>query len=320
MCSDTIITHSPLLESVLRSAKMIAKTDASVLITGESGTGKDLVARLIHQHSQRQHKTFMSVNCAALPDTLAESLVFGHRKGAFTGANTDHLGIIGAAEHGTLFLDEVAELSLNLQAKLLRFLESGEVIPLGATQIQHADVRILAATHRDLAAAVSAGTFRQDLFYRLYVIPVELPPLRERREDIKVLTQYFLKQFSQHYQLAPVQLSASAYRVLRKHPWQGNVRELRNVCERLSILLHGQHLEAENIASLLNKQPTFTKTTTGSTPFQLPDKGVNLDALEEDLLKQALDRTQNNKSHASRLLGISRDALNYRLRKMNKTV
>ena len=307
---SSILTRSALFEAVLRSAQLIAQTDASVLITGESGTGKELVARAMHAQSRRQHKPFITVNCAALPESLAESLLFGHRKGAFTGAESQQIGLIGAAEGGTLFLDEIGELPLSLQAKLLRFLESGEVLPLGEAQAKRIDVRIFAATHRDLYAMAQQGEFRQDLFYRLNIIPVELPALRERKEDIELLIQHFLQYFAEQHQLATAHLSKEAKQQLIKYSWQGNVRELRNMCERLSILLAGREIGLTNL-------PLETRTNANNTAqgFALPAQGINLDELERDLLIQALDRTQQNRTHAARLLGISRDALNYRLKK-----
>ena len=307
---SSILTRSALFEAVLRSAQLIAQTDASVLITGESGTGKELVARAMHAQSRRQHKPFITVNCAALPESLAESLLFGHRKGAFTGAESQQIGLIGAAEGGTLFLDEIGELPLGLQAKLLRFLESGEVLPLGEAQAKRIDVRIFAATHRDLYAMAQQGEFRQDLFYRLNIIPVELPALRERKEDIELLIQHFLQYFAEQHQLATAHLSKEAKQQLIKYSWQGNVRELRNMCERLSILLAGREIGLTNL-------PLETRTNANNTAqgFALPAQGINLDELERDLLIQALDRTQQNRTHAARLLGISRDALNYRLKK-----
>lgn len=306
-----IITRSPLLEAVLRSAHLIAQTDASVLITGESGTGKELVAHAIHTTSARRSRAFITVNCAALPETLAESLLFGHRKGAFTGADQAQGGLIGAAEGGTLFLDEIGELPLALQAKLLRFLESGEVLPLGETQVRRLNVRVLAATHRDLYNMAQKGEFRTDLYYRLNIVPVELPPLRERKEDIELLSQHFLRQFATQHRLPTAQLDKDAKTQLQRYPWPGNVRELRNLCERLSILLAGTTIGLNNLPLEMRQ------TERGGTvnPFNLPVQGINLDELERDLLNQALARTQNNKSHAARLLGISRDALNYRLKK-----
>lgn len=309
---DNILTKSPIMEAVLRSAHLIAQTDASVLITGETGTGKELVAHAMHEVSPRRNKPFITVNCAALPETLAESLLFGHRKGAFTGADGHHAGLIGAAEGGTLFLDEVGELPLNLQAKLLRFLESGEVFPLGEARPQYMNVRVFAATHRDLYAMSQRGDFRSDLFYRLNIIPVELPPLRERREDIALLAKHFLNHFASQHKLSPVCLDKEATTCLSRYSWAGNIRELRNLCERLSILLAGREIGLNNLPTDI-RQPVAQRLI--STVFSLPETGVNLEELERNLLSQALERTQNNKTHAAKLLGISRDALNYRLKK-----
>ncbi len=309
---DDILTKSPVMEAVLRSAHLIAQTDASVLITGESGTGKELVAHAMHETSPRHHKPFITVNCAALPETLAESLLFGHRKGAFTGADNNHPGLIGAAEGGTLFLDEIGELPLNLQAKLLRFLESGEVLPLGESRPQRLNVRVFAATHRDLYAMSQQGQFRSDLFYRLNIIPVELPPLRERREDIALLAKHFLNCFASQHKLPLAHLDKEASTCLYRHTWAGNIRELRNLCERLSILLAGREIGLSNLPADI-RQPAAPRIA--SNTFSLPETGVNLEELERDLLSQALERTQNNKTHAAKLLGISRDALNYRLKK-----
>ncbi|QLQ32726.1 MAG: sigma-54-dependent Fis family transcriptional regulator [Candidatus Thiothrix singaporensis] len=308
---DNILTHSPLMDAVLRSAHLIAQTEASVLITGESGTGKELVAHAMHATSPRKHKPFVTVNCAALPETLAESLLFGHRKGAFTGADSQQVGLISAADGGTLFLDEIGELPLNLQAKLLRFLESGEVLPLGESRPRQLNVRVFAATHRDLYAMAQTGDFRTDLFYRLNIVPVELPPLRERREDIGLLMKHFLRQFAAQHKLPAATLGKDARQHLLRHRWNGNVRELRNLCERLSILLAGREIGFTNLPPEV-RNPV---SANAANPFSLPETGVNLEALERDLLNQALERTRHNKTHAARLLGISRDALNYRLKK-----
>jgi transcriptional regulator with PAS, ATPase and Fis domain len=310
MFFDAILTQSPTMQAILCSARLIASTDVNVLITGESGTGKELVAKAIHQSSHRQQQAFITVNCAALPETLAESLLFGHRKGSFTGADQAQLGLIAAAQGGTLFLDEIGELALPLQAKLLRFLESGEILPLGEVQAKRVNVRVIAATHRDLEQASRLGQFRADLYYRLNVMPIELIALRERSEDIELLSDYFFKGFAQHHRLAKATLARDALKVLQRYAWPGNVRELRNTCERLSILLAGQVIGQANLpANLLNAKATQ------HGQFTLPAEGLKLEDLERDLLQQALDKAQQNKSQAARLLGISRDALNYRLKK-----
>lgn len=300
------------MREALCSAMQVAQTDACILILGESGTGKERVARAIHIASPRQQQPFVTVNCSALPSTLAESLLFGHIKGAFTGAADHHTGLIASAEGGTLFLDEIGELPLNLQPKLLRFLESGEILPLGKSRPAHVNVRVLAATNRDLAAMTAAGRFRQDLYYRLNVIPLTLPPLRQRKEDIELLTDHFLAQFAaQHRQ--PVSIMGKAAKALLvDYPWPGNVRELRNLCEQLSILRAGYTIMPENLLSAL-RRPVEPEPV--HTLFKLPEEGINLEEMERHLLVQALERTRHNKTRAARLLGISRDAINYRLKK-----
>lgn len=310
MYFDAILTRSATMQAILCSARLVASTHVNVLITGESGTGKELVAQAIHQSSLRKQQAFITINCAALPETLAESLLFGHRKGSFTGADQAQLGLIAAAEGGTLFLDEIAELPLNLQAKLLRFLESGEILPLGEVRARKVDVRVLAATHRNLEQKSREGKFRSDLFYRLNVMPIELLPLRERPEDIELLSQHFLNDFAQQHRLAKASLARDALKTLQRYPWPGNVRELKNTCERLSILLAGQLISSGNLPA-----PFQANTPSKLSSFVLPAEGVNLEALERDLLQQALDKAQHNKTQAARLLGISRDALNYRLKK-----
>lgn len=310
MYFDAILTHSTTMQAILCAARLVASTHVTVLITGESGTGKELVAKAIHQSSSRKHQAFITINCAALPETLAESLLFGHRKGSFTGAEQAQLGLIAAAEGGTLFLDEIGELPLNLQAKLLRFLESGEILPLGEIRARQIDVRVLAATHRNLEQESRAGHFRTDLFYRLNVLPIELLPLRERPEDIEVLSQHFLRHFAVLHRLAKTSLARDALKTLQRYPWLGNVRELKNTCERLSILLAGQVVNSANLPAQFQ-----ANTPSKLSSFVLPAEGVNLEALERDLLQQALDKAQHNKTQAARLLGISRDALNYRLKK-----
>lgn len=302
-----LITRSQAMETVLRSAQLIAQTDASVLITGESGTGKELVARGIHQHSRRAGQALVAINCATLPETLAESLLFGHLKGAFSGADRTQEGLIASASGGTVFLDEIGELPLVLQAKLLRFLESGEITALGATRTRKVDARIVAATHRDLQAMVEDGLFREDLYYRLMVVPVELPALRQRREDIPTLAGFFMQNFAREHGLPAAEFSRAVLQHLQKQPWTGNVRELKNLCERLSILMAGQRIEISNLPLLPQRKQ--------GKKFELPEGGLCLEEMERDLMFQALDRVGQNRSKAARLLGISRDAINYRLKK-----
>ena len=310
MYFDAILTRSATMQATLCAARLVSCTQVTVLITGESGTGKELVAQAIHYSSSHKTQPFITVNCAALPETLAESLLFGHRKGSFTGAEQAQIGLIAAAEGGTLFLDEIGELPLTLQAKLLRFLESGEILPLGEVRARKVAVRVIAATHRNLEQASREGKFRGDLFYRLNVMPIELLPLRERPEDIEVLSQHFLRHFAELHRLAKTNLARDALKTLQRYLWPGNVRELKNTCERLSILLAGQVVNSANLPAQFQ-----ANTPSNLSSFVLPAEGVNLEALERDLLQQALDKAQHNKTQAARLLGISRDALNYRLKK-----
>ncbi|HQS01688.1 MAG: sigma-54-dependent Fis family transcriptional regulator [Halothiobacillus sp. 24-54-40] len=309
-----IWTQSPIFESILRSVQIVAATEATTLILGESGTGKELVARALHAGSRRQAAPYVAVNCATFSESLAESQLFGHKRGAFTSAQADYAGMIRAAEGGTLFLDEIAELSLPVQAKLLRFLETGEVLSLGDTQAQRVNVRLVAATHRDLAQLVALGQFRADLFYRLQVVPIELPPLRARQGDIDWLLARFMADFAQRYDVHLPRLTANAQGVIRRHPWPGNVRELRNLAERLVILNAGRTVDVENLPQELRA----AKVDGVKAPrYDLPENGVDLEAMESDLLRQALARTGGNKSRAARLLSLSRDTFLYRLKKFS---
>lgn len=317
-----LITQSPLLETVIRSAQIVARTDVSVLITGETGTGKDLMAHAIHEASARNKQAFIALNCAALPENLVESELFGHKRGAFTGAVEDRLGHLRSAHDGTLFLDEIGELPLAAQAKLLRFLESGEIMPVGESHNIKINVRIIAATHQDLAKLVHEGRFRDDLYYRLQVVPMEMPSLRERSGDIDMLLNRFLLHFSGEHQLPLPKLSQEARTALRRYTWPGNVRELRNLSERLVVLFHGRSVELGNLPqnfSQVTQRPPSSTCTHGETgrSFRLPEDGIDLEWLESDIIRQALDRARGNKSRAARLLGITRDTLLYRLKKFD---
>lgn len=307
---QTMKGHAPEFRALLRSAQIVAATDVTVLVLGESGTGKELLARAIHTESSRHAAPFVAINCAALPEALAESELFGHRKGAFTGAVTHNAGRIRSAEGGTLFLDEVGELPLNIQAKLLRFLESGECQAVGESAAVQTNVRVIAATHRDLYEQVQRGAFREDLYYRLNVVPLELPPLRQRREDVPLLLGHLLGEIAARYELDVPHLTDQSLGLLRDYHWPGNVRELRNFCERMVVLLAGREIHPTNL-------PREMQAVAGerAAPFALPDSGVRLDELEQSLIRQALDKAQGNRSRAARLLGLSRDTLLYRLKK-----
>lgn len=307
---EKLIGQSPNFEALLRSAKMVAATDVTVLIVGETGTGKEVLAHALKQHSPRADKPFVTLNCAALPEALAESELFGHKKGSFTGAIGNQLGRLQAADGGTVFLDEVDSLAIPLQAKLLRFLETGEIQPVGETMTSRVDVRVIAATNSSLQEKIARGEFRRDLYYRLNVVPLEIPPLRERPGDIHVLLNHFMAQFAQEHRLPVASFSKNALARLTTYPWPGNVRELRNVCERLSILLAGRVIEENNLPpEIVNRVPQPKPS------FDLPDVGIDLEKVEIDLIRQALHRTNGNRSRSARLLGISRDTLLYRMQK-----
>jgi two-component system response regulator HydG len=307
---ERLIGQSPNFEALLRSARMIAATDVTVLVIGETGTGKEVLAHALKEHSPRANKPFITLNCAALPEALAESELFGHRKGAFTGAVSGQIGRLQAADGGTVFLDEVDSLPMALQAKFLRFLETGELQPVGETHTINVNVRIIAATNANLQEKISRGEFRKDLFYRLNVVPIEIPPLRERIGDIQLLLQHFMTQFAEEHKLPEATFSKAAINRLAAYSWPGNVRELRNVCERLSILLAGRTIDEGNLPlEIVNRAPSQKPV------FDLPELGIDLEKVEMDLIRQALLRTNGNRSRSARLLGISRDTLLYRMQK-----
>jgi len=300
-------TANSAMAELLDTAKRAANSEATVLIAGESGTGKEVLARLIHQHSPRAQGPMVAVNCAAIPENLLESELFGHVKGAFTGAVSNRKGRFQAAAGGTLFLDEIGELRLDLQAKLLRAIQERVVAPVGADQPEAVDVRLIAASNRDLYAAIGQGTFREDLYYRLGVILLHLPPLRERREDIPGLVAHFLLKLGAP---AGVRFSAGALARLKAHPWPGNIRELQNIVERAVILRKGLLIEAEELQLAAPSQP---KTENGLP--EIPDEGLSLEAMEQGLIKKAMLKANGNRSEAARLLKIPRHVLIYRLEK-----
>ncbi len=312
MATVCMVGESPALQALLRSARLVAATDATTLILGESGTGKELLARLVHQESRRANGPFVAVNCAALPSDLVESELFGYRRGAFTGAHADKPGRVRQADGGTLFLDEVAELPMTAQGKLLRFLEDGECQALGSARASGVDVRVVAATNQDLRNRVEVGGFRADLYYRLHVIPLELPPLREREGDVPLLVQRFLAQLSARHGVSPPVLTRALQQRLSQHCWPGNVRELRNLVERCVVLFHGRTVGPDDVPSDW-LQPVSGEADTGG--WCLPPEGVCLETMEAELIAQALDRTGGNRSRAARLLGLTRDTFLYRMKK-----
>jgi transcriptional regulator with PAS, ATPase and Fis domain len=293
--------------------RIVSATDATVLVTGESGTGKELLAQALHQNSRRRDKSFITVNCAALPAQLAESELFGHRKGSFTGATSDSMGKVQAAKGGTLFLDEIGELPQSVQAKLLRFLETGECQTVGSAHHQCVDVRVIAATNRDLTQLIEEGRFRRDLYYRLHVVPLELPPLRERQGDINLLLTGLTAELAANYKLRPPIYSKAVLKLLNNHHWPGNVRELKNFSERMLILFSGRKVGVENLPQEFRSTSSHKEYKSGR--ILLPDQGLNMDELEASLIEQALVKTFGNRSKAARMLGLSRDTLLYRMKK-----
>lgn len=299
--------------TVIRAARIVAMTEVTVLIEGESGTGKELLAQAIHHHSRRRNGPFLAVNCAALPETLVESELFGHRKGAFTGAYAFQQGRIQATAGGTLFLDEVGELPLGVQAKLLRFLETGECQVIGQTWVDKVDTRVIAATNRDLYAQMQQGEFRPDFYYRLNIVPLELPPLRKRLDDLEMLLLTFTKQLALHHKLPAPHYTKATLKQLQDYSWQGNIRELRNFCERMLILFSGKTIEPTHLPREFKSQQLASSCQ--NEGFTLPDSGINLETFEIQMIRQALHKTYGNRTQAARLLGLTRDTLLYRMKK-----
>jgi len=302
-----IIGTSDALKNVLDLAGRVAPSEASVLITGESGTGKELLARGIHVNSTRAHGPFVAVNCASIPEGLIESELFGHVKGAFTGAVRDKAGKFELARGGTLFLDEIGDLRIDLQAKILRALQERQVDRVGGNHPLAVDVRVLAATNKDIERAVKEGAFREDLYYRLNVVTLLMPPLRERREDIPLLTRYFLKKFN----AAAVEVDPAALSALRSYGWPGNVRELENVIERASVLRRGDLVTLADLPGKLGKE----KQGVEEIILNLPEDGISLEDLEKSLIIKALEKHKNNQTRAAEYLGITRPTLIYRMEK-----
>ena len=310
--AEGMTTANPAMAELLEVALRAADSEATVLITGESGTGKEVLARLIHQHSPRKDGAMVAVNCAAIPETLIESELFGHVKGAFTGAIANRKGRFQSAARGTLFLDEIGDLRLEMQAKLLRSIQEKAVEPVGSDRQETVDVRLIAATNKDLRAAIGAGLFREDLYYRLGVIPLHLPPLRERREDIPGLAAHFLKKLG-----APpeVRFTPEAIGAMQEYSWPGNIRELQNIVERSVILRRGPVLEVRDL-NLRPPTPCGVAAADDGLP-ELPPEGLSLEEVEKGLIRKALHKAGGNRSEAARLLKIPRHVLIYRLEKFD---
>ena len=304
----TIIGSSREMEKVFEVIRKVADTDAAILITGESGTGKELVARSIHAHSSRRNDPFVTINCAAIPRELLESELFGHTKGAFTGAIKEKKGKFQLADGGTIFLDEVGELLLELQPKLLRALQEKEVEPVGSTRVEKLDVRVISATNLDIDKAIDEGTFREDLYYRLSVIPLQLPPLRQRPEDIPLLLRYFAAKHG----CEKITFEKDALEALTRYPWPGNVRELENTVERLLIMRESDTIRASDLPEKFREQ-----RSQGIAVVKLPDEGYSLEQLEREIVVEALERNAWNQTAAARFLKIPRHTLIYRIEKYN---
>ncbi len=314
---DNFIGKSEPMQKVFALIRQVADTNSTVLITGESGTGKELVAKAIHFSSPRKKKPFVTVNCGALPETLLESELFGYMKGAFTGATSNKQGLFEAANEGTIFLDEISATTPALQIKLLRVLQEREFMRVGGTSGVHVDVRVIAASNKDLTSEVAKGSFREDLFYRLNVIPIRLPPLRERKEDIPLLVDFFLRKFpnKDEGRVLTKSISPDAMKAIMNYQWPGNVRELENLIERLVIMAPGEAIQSEQVPdNVKNVMPCSELVS-----LDIPDEGLDLEAMlenaEKTLLRKALEKTGGVKTEAAKLLKLSFRSLRHRLQK-----
>ena len=307
---DNIIGRSEPMQEIFATIERVAPTRATVLLAGESGVGKDLIARAIHFHSPRRDRPLVKINCTAIPENLMESELFGYEKGAFTGAVTSKPGKFEQADTGTVFLDEIGDVPGPIQVKLLRILQEREFERLGSNVTRHTDVRIIAATNQDLRAALEQGTFREDLYYRLNVVPLNIPPLRERKQDIPFLANHFIRKLAADSGSAVESITDAAMERLEAYHWPGNVRELENVIERSLVLCRGSQLDAGDVR--LESAP---RPRSQNGQHFLPE-GLTLDQYEQELIREALRRADGNKSHAARLLGLTRNALRYRLTQM----
>ena len=305
----SIIGKSPCMQKVYQRIDKVSATNATVLILGESGTGKELAARALHEKSERKHEKFIAINCGAIAESIAEAELFGAEKGAFTGANTLKIGRFEAADKGTIFLDEIGELSASLQAHLLRFLQEGTITRLGSNEEIKLDIRVIAATHRNLHHEASQGNFREDLFYRLNVVPIDMPPLRERQQDIAVLADHFIAQHAKQYQCQAPSLSNDLYRQLLEYHWPGNVRELSNRIERF-VLLDDESELTQNFNS--DDHARFQQDIPSIT---LPEQGFCWHQFERDCLSKTLQLNKGNRTKAAKYLNMSYKAFLYRLEK-----
>ncbi len=316
-----LVGESTQMQAVYSQIETLAHTeDVTILIRGESGTGKELVASAVHYKSQRRKGPFMEINCASLPETLLESELFGYEKGAFTDAKQSKKGLFELSDNGTIFLDEIGEMPLPLQAKLLRFLGKKQFKRLGSGKDLQVDARIIAATNRDLESAIKEGLFRSDLYYRLNVVSIYLPPLRERRDDIVLLADYFIDQFCKDMGKHPLMLAPEAKEILQRHPWEGNVRELRNVIERAVIFSKGRTIGTDLMPPEITGQPLSDDECIPIEQIWKPGKSIEtaMSRVEAHIIQDALLRCDDNKTQAAKMLGISRFALGRRLERLGK--
>lgn len=316
-----ILGNSPAMQAVFHLIERLKDVETTVLITGETGTGKELVARALHFHSRRKDGPFVPVHCAAIPSELLESELFGHEKGAFTGALARRIGMFEAAHDGTLFLDEIGEMPLGTQSKLLRAIQEREIRRVGSQETIRVNVRLVCATHRDLEAEVKKGKFREDLFYRINVVPIRLPPLRERPEDIPLLVQHFVERFARRHNRPPPQFTANAMACLERYPWPGNVRELEHTIERLIVVSDAATIDVEQLPFLVSECDARILEE-ASTPcgMEFPAQGLDLPKLTEDLerkaIEEALRRSGGVISEAARLLNVTRRVLRYKMKQL----
>src|SRR5271169_4192117 len=313
-----VIADSPAMRGVLSFVKKVAASEATtVLLEGENGTGKDLVAKTLHYESSRQAEPFIAINCAAIPETLLESELFGYEKGAFTDARAQKRGIFELADRGTLFLDEVGEIPLMLQAKLLRVLEEQSFRRLGGLKDIQLDLRVIAATNKNLREAVKEGAFRQDLYFRLNVIQILIPPLRDRTEDIVPMTKFFIEHYNRKFKRSIDGVTDAAAKLLVAHDWPGNVRELRNAIERAMILEEGPSITAASLPIAIARPDGIGPLVGIPLGAEMPTDGLSLEDNERSLLVRALEKTEGNQTQAARLLRITRDTLRYKMKKFN---
>jgi len=306
---ENILGKAEALLQVLETAARAARTHSTVLIRGETGTGKELLAKAIHFNSSRRDKPFITINCAAIPKELLESELFGHKRGAFTGAATDRKGKAEMADGGTLFLDEIGEIPLEMQVKLLRLIQEGEIEKLGSEVRNQVDVRIIAATHRDLQVMIEDGTFREDLYYRLNVIPLMMPPLRERGEDIPDLVAHFFRKSQHKNERGDLVMPPAVLPYFRRYWWPGNVRELENVVERIVVLARGNEVTVQDLPEFLRQE----RAGVDALEIDLDPQGISLEAIEKELILKALEKCGWNQTRAARYLDISRKTLIYRM-------